>query len=278
MLILLKLLSLGLDNGDNPGDFVNQFRLLQVRLRKLSPDLADHDVLLRTILFNNVRSDEMDKVRDKLQTDSSFDLTKTLDYIITVDRNLTLRDGASSTRAAPRAQQADARKKNPDLRFSTGGPPQGTHNIPYDLDKIVPKAGMKILADWRKEASSLKTSGAELAKSFHWSVCSDDVPFAWTCGSPLPGGYHYFQMFRFDKSNLDVVVNMRRRTEVERACKITFRDYGYPNRLHSDNAPEFKTKKMENLCNPKHVKQTFTEPHHPHQNPSERRGGRHKNT
>ena len=169
MSILLKLLSLSLDNGDDPGDFVNQFRLLQVRLRKLSLDLADHDVLLRTILFNNVRSDEMDKVRDKLQTDSSFDLTKTLDYIITVNSNLTLRDGASSTRAARRAQQVDATKKKPNLPFSTGGPPQGTHNIPtfpYDLDKIVPKAGMKILWDWRKDANSSNTSGAELAKKY----------------------------------------------------------------------------------------------------------------
>ena len=84
MSILLKLLSLALDNGDSlaldngddPSDFVNQFRLLQVCLRKLSPDLADHDVLLQTILFNNVQSDEMDKVRDKLQTESDFDLTK----------------------------------------------------------------------------------------------------------------------------------------------------------------------------------------------------------
>ena len=76
MSILLKLLSLALDNGDDPGDFVNQFRLLQVCLGKLSPDLADHNVLLQTILFNNVQYDKMDKVRDKLQTKSDFDLTK----------------------------------------------------------------------------------------------------------------------------------------------------------------------------------------------------------
>ena len=51
MSILLKLLSLALDNGDDPGDFVNQFRLLQVCLGKLSTGTSKSRTLPAKAVF-----------------------------------------------------------------------------------------------------------------------------------------------------------------------------------------------------------------------------------
>ena len=84
--------------------------------------------------------------------------------------------------------------------------------------------------------------------------------------------YKCFNLFGFKTSHFDTVYLMRRRSQAPSTVMKCFVDCGVPHTVHSDNAPEFKSKKWLAVI-PRTVKHTYTEPHHPNQNLAERRGG-----
>ena len=86
-------------------------------------------------------------------------------------------------------------------------------------------------------------------------------------------GYTCWLQYSYRDSGLDVVFPMRRRNQYFDTLPKLITQCGAPVTMHSDNAPEFKSKRWASYLSVRQVDQSFTEPHHPNQNVCERRGG-----
>ena len=86
-------------------------------------------------------------------------------------------------------------------------------------------------------------------------------------------GYTCWNLFAYQRTGLAVVYLIRRRSQSPTTLPRMITECGAPNRIMSDNAPEFKGKRwvlyLENVC----VESKFTEAHYPNENLAERRGG-----
>lgn len=89
-------------------------------------------------------------------------------------------------------------------------------------------------------------------------------------------GYTCWTQYSFAKSGLDAVYLMRRRSQGPSTLPELITEYGAPNVMKSDNAPEFHGKRWVNCLRQNQITSAFTEPHHPNQNLCERRGGANK--
>ena len=84
-------------------------------------------------------------------------------------------------------------------------------------------------------------------------------------------GYTCWNLHSYKDSQLDVVHLQQRRSQGLSNLKRCFVANGVPHTVHTDNAREFTSKKWKNYLSS--IKSTSTEPFHPNQNLSERRGG-----
>mmetsp|Transcript_52228 Transcript_52228/g.78006 ORF Transcript_52228/g.78006 Transcript_52228/m.78006 type:complete len:1156 (-) Transcript_52228:781-4248(-) len=90
---------------------------------------------------------------------------------------------------------------------------------------------------------------------------------------PSVRGFKCWQLFAYQKTGLDVAYLMRKRSSSVTALPDLFRDVGAPTEMFADNAPEFKSERWKTELRRVLVKMLFTEPDHPSENLSERRGG-----
>lgn len=90
---------------------------------------------------------------------------------------------------------------------------------------------------------------------------------------PSVRGYTCWNLFSFQKSGLDVLYLMHRRSQSPSTLSRMISDFGAPCQIKSDNAPEFQSKRWTDHLRTMSISQLFTEPHHPNQNLAERRGG-----
>jgi transposase InsO family protein len=86
-------------------------------------------------------------------------------------------------------------------------------------------------------------------------------------------GYHYFQLFSFEKSKMDFVYLMRRKSQAPEALADLVRYVGAPTLLFHDNSREQTSKQWTSILRSFCIPNRTTEPHHPQQNLAERRGG-----
>lgn len=86
-------------------------------------------------------------------------------------------------------------------------------------------------------------------------------------------GYQCWNLFSFKDSGYDFPVLMRRRSQSPESLQTCITVNGAPRLIKTDNAPEFKSKRWMATLNRLLIAIAFTEPHHPNENLSERRGG-----
>ena len=101
-------------------------------------------------------------------------------------------------------------------------------------------------------------------------TCYVDTFFA---SVPSIRGYDCWNLFAYQRSGMDVVYLLRKRSQSPATLSSLITDFGAPARIKSDNAPEFKGKKWTAILQRYAIQQAFTEAHHPNENLAERRGG-----
>ena len=110
-----------------------------------------------------------------------------------------------------------------------------------------------------------------LGNDYLSKFCSD------TFISKLPSirGNQYVQSF-VNRGNFNQSYPMQSRSHAPHALDRFFHEVGLPSEMLIDNAPEFVEGEWYNLCLKYYVKQRFTEPHTPWQNPAKLEGGKGK--
>ena len=86
-------------------------------------------------------------------------------------------------------------------------------------------------------------------------------------------GYTCWNLFAYQRTGLDVIYLMRRRSQSPSTLQRMITECGAPNVIKSDNAPEFKGKQWRSQLDKLCIQSKFTEAHHPNENLAERRGG-----
>ena len=81
------------------------------------------------------------------------------------------------------------------------------------------------------------------------------------------------QIFVGKRSSYTRVYGMRSEREAPTALSDFVRDVGAPYGIHSDNAKAETSRKWKDILRQYQIAESFTEPHHPQQNPAERRIG-----
>ena len=107
-----------------------------------------------------------------------------------------------------------------------------------------------------------------LGNDYLSKFCSD------TFISKLPSirGNQYIQLF-VNRGNFNQSDPMQSRSHAPQAIDRFFHEVGLHSEMLTDNAPEFVEGEWRNLCLKYYIKQRFTEPHTPWQNPAELEGG-----
>ena len=90
---------------------------------------------------------------------------------------------------------------------------------------------------------------------------------------PSVRGFTCWNLFSFQRTGLDVIYLMRRRSQSPTTLPRMVAECGAPLCLKSDNAPEFKGKRWVDYLTSMAIQSVFTEAHHPNKNLAERRGG-----
>jgi len=108
----------------------------------------------------------------------------------------------------------------------------------------------------------------QLGNDYLSKFCSD------TFESKIPSlrGNRYVQLF-VNRANFTRSYPMISRSHAPQALDRFFHEVGLPSELLTDNAPEFVEGEWRNMCLKYYVKQHFTEPYTPWQNPAELQGG-----
>ena len=107
-----------------------------------------------------------------------------------------------------------------------------------------------------------------LGNSYLSKFCSD------TFKGKIPSlrGNKYVQLF-VNRANFTRSYPMISRSHAPQALDRFFHEVGLPSEMLTDNAPEFVEGEWRNMCLKYYVKQKFTEPYTPWQNPAELQGG-----
>lgn len=103
----------------------------------------------------------------------------------------------------------------------------------------------------------------------------NDVCYVDTFFSSIPSvrGFTCWNLYCFQRTGLDVVFLMRRRSQSPTTLPQMVTTCGAPLVLKSDNAPEFRGKRWVDYLDTMSIRSEFTEAHHPNENLAERRGG-----
>ena len=103
----------------------------------------------------------------------------------------------------------------------------------------------------------------------------NDTCYVDTFFSSIPSvrGFTCWNLFSFQRTGLDVIYLMRRRSQSPTTLPRMVTECGAPLILKSDNAPEFKGKRWVDYLHSMSIQSVFTEAHHPNENLAERRGG-----
>jgi len=94
-----------------------------------------------------------------------------------------------------------------------------------------------------------------------------DTWFAKTCAI---GGFTCAQLFYGTKSRLIVIYPMKREADGPSSLEDFIRDHGAPIKIKNDNSTMQSGNIWTEICRKYNIGQSFTEPHHPHQNQAER--------
>ena len=86
-------------------------------------------------------------------------------------------------------------------------------------------------------------------------------------------GYTCWNLYCMRNAGYDYPVLMQRKSQTPESLREFLLFCGAPKVLHSDNAPEFKSKAVLNILRQYMIDRHYTEPHHPNQDLAERRGG-----
>ena len=92
----------------------------------------------------------------------------------------------------------------------------------------------------------------------------------WFANTRAIGGYACAQLFYGTTSRFLVVYPMKREGDGPHILQDFIRDHGSPFVLRNDNSQMQSGQLWNTICRQYNIKQTFTEPNHPHQNPAER--------
>jgi hypothetical protein len=90
---------------------------------------------------------------------------------------------------------------------------------------------------------------------------------------PSVRGFTCWNLFSFQRTGLDVIYLMRRRSQSPTTLPRMVAECGAPLIMKSDNASEFKGKRWVDYLTSMSIQSVFTEAHHPNENLAERRGG-----
>ncbi len=101
-------------------------------------------------------------------------------------------------------------------------------------------------------------------------TCCADTFFS---SIPSVRGFTCWNLFSFQRTGLDVIYLMRRRSQSPTTLPRMVAKCGAPLIMKSDNAPEFKGKRWVDYRTLMSIQSVFTEAHHPNENLAERRGG-----
>jgi hypothetical protein len=103
----------------------------------------------------------------------------------------------------------------------------------------------------------------------------NDVCYVDTFFSSIPSvrGYNCWNLFAFQRTGMDAVYLLHRRSQSPTTLPKMVTDFGAPRMIKSDNAPEFKGKRWVSFLELMTISSKYTEAHHPNQNLAERRGG-----
>jgi hypothetical protein len=152
------------------------------------------------------------------------------------------------------------------------------YNLGFPPDKVVTKT----LAATTQMTPSVETETREIMRDHLKTRLPgfifprrNDIVYMDTFFSSVTSvrGYSCFQLYSFKNSGFDLPVLMRRRSQAPTTILPLVQNCGIPHTIKSDNAPEFIGKAMKKELRRFLIDHKFTEPHHPNENLSERRGG-----
>lgn len=86
-------------------------------------------------------------------------------------------------------------------------------------------------------------------------------------------GYQCWNLFCFKEAGYDYPVLLQRKSQTPESLQEFLVSCGVPKMIYSDNAPEFKSKRVLTILRKYMIDRHYTEPHHPNQDLAERRGG-----
>jgi len=92
----------------------------------------------------------------------------------------------------------------------------------------------------------------------------------WFASTRAIGGHTCAQIFYGTTSRFIVLYPMKRESDGPSALEDFIRDHGSRFTIRSDNSQMQSSELWNTFCRKYNIKQSYTEPNHPHQNPAER--------